>query len=77
MSSYNFMNLLKDNGYVPALQETSLIDELENGFNSISAYFDQRATDYSFMGLLKEKSYGLEPIRVAANDNYQIVRLAS
>lgn len=77
MTDYNFMNLLKDNGYVPIEQETSIIDDLENTFSDIETYFLQRATDYSFMALLKDKGYGIEPVRVTANDNAPLNQLAS
>ena len=77
MNSYTFMNLLKDSGYVPALQETSIADELENGLNNIATYFEKRATDHSFMGLLNDKGYSLNPIHVGVNDNHSLTQLAS
>ena len=73
---YNFMDLLKDRGQVPVIEEeeNSIILEIENGLSTVAGFLEETTVDYDFLDLLKDKGYGFVEAPFAANDNEVILR---
>lgn len=74
VSGYDFMDLLKDNGYVPltdrvSIRMSSMIADLKKSFLQSAIEFNQDSHD--FMDLLSDK--GMVP--EAANDNEKLYTL--
>ncbi len=69
ITTYNFMDLMKDKGHVPLPAENSFIEELENSLNSIMEFIGETAEDYDFIDLIQDKGYALSPVLSASNDN--------
>lgn len=71
MTTYNFIDFLKDHNYVPPMQESTydVFEEASNLFEKIKTSVTIKSDDYSFMHLLKDNGYGFTPIQVPANDN--------
>ena len=69
--TYTFMNLLKDKGQVPEIvvNNNSILDEIENGIESITQFVEESA-DYTIIDLLREKQN--TQTRVPANDNVPV-----
>jgi len=72
-TTYSFMDLLKDKGHVPSLEETSIMLEIENGFNTIAQFMEDNTVDYDFLDLLRDKAYNLSTVPVAVNDNERLL----
>ncbi len=82
LNTYNFMDLLKDNNYVPETDNGSnkLMQDIESLFDQISNIVTSKVTDYDFMDLLNDKGYvpAVESwIPVASNDNSVLLQAAS
>ncbi len=57
-STYSYMDLLKDNGYVPQvhIDESSLLDSVKGFYSRVS----ETTSEYSFMDLMKD--HGQVPV---------------
>jgi len=82
LTTYSFMDLLKDYNYVPETDhyENSIIDDIENVFAPLTNLVKTGARDYDFMDLLNDKGYSPaanNKIWVASNDNDYVDQVAS
>ncbi|MCC3859605.1 hypothetical protein [Pseudemcibacter aquimaris] len=76
MSTYDFMDLLKDKGHVPEIieQELDIIEEFEQSVNEVIEFFEEATMDYDFIDLLQDKGYAM--VSLASNDNEPIYSVA-
>ena len=64
-TTYSFMDLLKDNNYVPETDtnEKTFLEDIEDSILALGSYIKISAEDYSYMDLLADHG------QVPANDN--------
>lgn len=74
VSQYNFMDLLKENGAVPHVEENSisLIDVFRGLVGQLSTNIEQTHASYDFMDLLYDKGF----VPVYCNDNHLTAKVA-
>ena len=75
LSTYSFMDLLKDNNYVP-----KTVHSKNENISTFADAFKKYASNYGFMDLLHDKGYVPSmdnTLLVASNDNEFIWREAS
>lgn len=82
LTTYSFMDLLKDYNYVPETDHyaTSIIDDIEEVFSPLADFFKAGTEDYDFMDLLHDKGYIPTPsntVWIASNDNDIVIQVAS
>lgn len=82
INTYSFMDLLKDNNYVPETDhsESSFMQYIEDAYEFIAKKVRTNTEDYGFMDLLNDNGYVPSNdywVPKPSNDNDIVIKVAS